>query len=206
MPETIELNELKELQERLDEIDQAILEALERRLQLCRKIADAKLANDVGVMQPAEIDEAVDRCASFAGALRLDPGFVKRFCRLIVEKSCKIERELMSPGESATESSELAKRGVRIDHAAIAVRDLDAAIETFTKRYGFRVMDRRPVKGSMSGMEVAAIEAGDITLVLVMGTDPQYNVNRYIEYYGPGVQHLALLVDGLPEVHTDLKA
>ena len=203
MPETIELNELKELQERLDEIDQAILDALERRFQLCRKIADAKVANDVGLMQPGEIDEAVDRCASFAGAL--DPGFVKRFCRLVVEKSCKIERELMLPGEAAIESSELAKRGVRIDHAAIAVRDLDAAIETFTKRYGFRVMDRRPVTGSMSGMEVAAIEAGDITLVLVMGTDPQSNVTRYIEHYGPGVQHLALLVDGLPEVHADLK-
>src|SRR6185503_19637959 len=112
MPETIELNELKELQERLDEIDQAILEALERRFQLCRKIADAKLANNAGVMQPAEIDEAVERCASFAGTLRLDGGFVKRFCRLIVEKSCKIERELMLPGEDSADSSELGKRGV----------------------------------------------------------------------------------------------
>ncbi len=205
MPQTTELSELKELQERLDEIDQALLEALEKRFELCREMAATKLANDMGVMKPAEIDEAVDRCASFAAPLRLDAAFVKRFCRLIVEKSCKIERELMSSGEETTELSELGKRGVRIDHAAIAVRDLDAAIETFTKRYGFRVMDRRPVRGSMSGMEVAAIEAGDLTLVLVMGTDPQSNVTRYIENYGPGVQHLALLVDGLPEVHADLK-
>jgi chorismate mutase/catechol 2,3-dioxygenase-like lactoylglutathione lyase family enzyme len=197
-----ELSELKELQEQLDQIDQALLAALDKRFELCREIAAAKLANSAGVMKPAEIDEAVERCASFAG-LRLDGGFVKRFCRLIIEKSCKIERELMSP--DAVDSTELGKRGVRIDHAAIAVRDLDAAIETFTKRYGFRVMDRRPVRGSMSGMEVAAIEAGDLTLVLVMGTDPQSNVTRYIEHYGPGVQHLALLVDGLPEVHADLK-
>lgn len=204
MPQTTELSELKELQERLNDIDQALLETLERRFALCREMAAAKLANDVGVMQPAEIDEAVDRCASFASTLRLDAGFVKRVCRLIVEKSCKIERELMT-GEETAGLSELARRGVRIDHAAIAVRDLDAAIETFTTRYGFRVMDRRPVKGSMSGMEVAAIEAGDLTLVLVMGTDPQSNVTRYIENYGPGVQHLALLVDGLPEVHADLK-
>ena len=197
-----ELSELKELQEQLDQIDQALLAALDKRFELCREIAAARLANNAGVMKPAEIDEAVERCASFAG-LRLDGGFVKRVCRLIIEKSCKIERELMSP--DAVDSSELGKRGVRIDHAAIAVRDLDAAIETFTKRYGFRVMDRRPVRGSMSGMEVAAIEAGDLTLVLVMGTDPQSNVTRYIEHYGPGVQHLALLVDDLPEVHADLK-
>lgn len=204
MPDTIALSELKELQEQLAQVDQAILDALERRFELCREMANAKLANEAGVMQPAEIDEAVDRCVSFAASLQLDPGFVKRFFRLIVEKSCKIERELMSSGEETPES-ELARRGVRIDHAAIAVRDLDAAIETFTKRYGFRVMDRRPVTGSMSGMEVAALEAGDLTLVLVMGTDPQSNVTRYIEHYGPGVQHLALLVDGLPEVHADLK-
>jgi chorismate mutase/catechol 2,3-dioxygenase-like lactoylglutathione lyase family enzyme len=205
MPQTTALRELKELQERLDETDQALLETLEERFELCREIAAAKLANNAGVMQPAEIDAAVERCASFAETLRLDRGFVKRFCRLIIEKSCKIERELMSSGEETAELSEMAKRGVRIDHAAIAVRDLDAAIETFTKQYGFRVMDRRPVTGSKSGMEVAAIEAGDITLVLVMGTDPQSNVTRYIENYGPGVQHLALLVDGLPEVHADLK-
>jgi methylmalonyl-CoA/ethylmalonyl-CoA epimerase len=205
MPQTTELSELNELQERLDETDQMLLQALEKRFELCREIAAAKLANDIGVMQPAQIDEAVDRCASFAGVLRLDAGFVKRFCRLIVEKSCKIERELMSSGEEMVEVSELGRRGVRIDHAAIAVRDLDVAIETFTKKYGFRVMDRRPVTGSMSGMEVAAIEAGDLTLVLVMGTDPQSNVTRYIEHYGPGVQHLALLVDGLSDVHADLK-
>lgn len=205
MPQTTELSDLNALQERLDEVDQTLLETLEKRFELCREIAAAKLANEVGVMQPAEIDAAVDRCASFATPLRLDAGFVKRICRLIVEKSCKIERELMSSGEETAELSELGKRGVRIDHAAIAVRDLDAAIETFTKRYGFRVMDRRPVRGSMSGMEVAAIEAGDLTLVLVMGTDPQSNVTRYIENYGPGVQHLALLVDGLSDVHADLK-
>jgi chorismate mutase/catechol 2,3-dioxygenase-like lactoylglutathione lyase family enzyme len=204
MSQTTTLTELKELQEQLDQIDQALLEALEKRFELCREMAAAKLAKDVGVMQPAEIDQAVDRCASFAASLRLDIRFLKRFCRLIVEKSCKIERELMS-GRDAAEVSELAQRGVRIDHAAIAVRDLDAAIETFTKQYGFRVTDRRPVTGSVSGMEVAAIEAGDLTLVLVMGTDPQSNVTRYIENYGPGVQHLALLVDGLPDVHADLK-
>src|ERR1043165_4772089 len=205
MLQTTEVSELKEVQERLDETDRALLAALDKRFELCREMAAAKLASNVGVMQALEIDEAIDHFASFADSMTLDPGFVKRVCRLIVEKSCKIERELMSPEDDTAEPSVLAKRGVRIDHAAIAVRDLDAAIETYTKRYGFRLLDRRPVQGSMSGMEVAAIEAGDLTLVLVMGTDPQSNVTRYIEHYGPGVQHLALLVDGLSDVHEDLK-
>jgi chorismate mutase/catechol 2,3-dioxygenase-like lactoylglutathione lyase family enzyme len=203
--QTTEVSELKLLQERLDETDRALIAALDKRFELCRDVAATKLASKVDMMQPVEIDEAVNRFASFADSASLDPAFVKRFCRLIVEKSCKIERELMSPEDDTTEASVLATRGVRIDHAAIAVRDLDAAIDTCTKRYGFRLIDRRPVQGSLSGMEVAAIEAGDLTLVLVKGTDPQSNVTRYIEQYGPGVLHLALLVDDLSDVHEDLK-
>jgi 4-hydroxyphenylpyruvate dioxygenase-like putative hemolysin len=107
--------------------------------------------------------------------------------------------------EDGAEASELAKHAVRIDHAAIAVRDLDAAIDSFTNQYGFRLMDRRVLTGERTGMELATIEAGDVTLVLVKGLDPQSNVTRYIEHYGPGVQHLAILVDGLEDVHTNLK-
>lgn len=205
MQELTELSELTELQRRVDEADRALLAALENRFRLCREAASVKKANGAGVMQPAEIDEAVERSAALAESAALDRAFVKRLCRLIVEKSCKIERELIGSGEEAAAPSELARRGVRIDHAAIAVRNLDEAVETFTKRYGFRVTDRRVVSGEKTGMELAAIEAGDLTLVLVQGTDPQSNVTRYIEHYGPGVQHLALLVDGLPEVHADLR-
>lgn len=199
------MRDLKELQERLDETDRALLGALEERFELGREVAAAKLANNMGVMQPAQIDEAVERCASFAETTTLEPRFVKRFCRLIVEKSCRIERELMSSKEDSAEPSELAKHAVRIDHAAIAVRNLDEAIDTFTNQYGFRLMDRRVMSGESTGMELATIEAGDVTLVLVQGLDAQSNVTRYIEHYGPGVQHLAILVDGLQDVHADLK-
>src|SRR5690242_6119942 len=109
MLQTTELSELKGLQERLDETDRALLAALDKRFELCREMAAAKLASNVGVMQPVEIDQAVDHFASFADSVTLEPGFVKRFCRLIVEKSCKIERELMSPDDDTTEPSALAK-------------------------------------------------------------------------------------------------
>jgi len=188
----------------VDEIDRGLLKGLENRFKRSREIAAIKLANNIGVMEPAQIDEAVERCASLAGPLSLESGFVKRFSRLIVERSCRIERELISH-EGGAEASELARHAVRIDHAAIAVRDLDAAIESFTNQYGFRLMDRRVLTGERTGMELATIEAGDVTLVLVKGLDPQSNVTRYIEHYGPGVQHLAILVDGLEDVHTNLK-
>jgi 4-hydroxyphenylpyruvate dioxygenase-like putative hemolysin len=40
--------------------------------------------------------------------------------------------------------------------------------------------------------------------VLVQGTSPESNVSRFIERHGPGVQHVAIEVDGLPEVLGDL--
>jgi chorismate mutase len=64
MPQTTALSDLKELQEQLDETDRALLKALEKRFELCREMTAAKLENNVGVMQPVEIDRAVDRCAS----------------------------------------------------------------------------------------------------------------------------------------------
>lgn len=196
--------DLEELRKRLDEVDRSLLRLLDERISLSRDVAELRLANNMGVMQPAEMDDAVQHFVGNAEATRIDPAFVKRLGRLIVERSCKIERELFGSEDSTP--TQLAKRGVRIDHAAIAVRDLDEAIALFTNGYGFKVSERRVVSGERTGMELASIEAGDITLVLVKGLDPQSNVTRYIEKYGPGVQHLAILVDELEDVHTDLRS
>jgi methylmalonyl-CoA epimerase len=96
------------------------------------------------------------------------------------------------------------QRAIRIDHVAIAVRDLDAAIKFYTERYGFRQTDRRTIHGTDSSMDSAVMQAGDVTFVLVMGLDSKSNVSRYIDHYGPGVQHVAVQVHGLKEVVDNL--
>lgn len=55
-------------------------------------------------------------------------------------------------------------------------------------------------------MVSAVIRAGETLLVLVQGTTPESQVSRYVENYGPGVQHVALTVENLPEMVADLKA
>lgn len=83
----------------------------------------------------------------------------------------------------------------KIDHIAIAVRDLDAAIEFFQEHLGFNLMRRRVVQGARSGMVSAEMEHNDIKFVLCQGTEPESQVSQLIQHYGVGVAHIALAVD-----------
>lgn len=102
-------------------------------------------------------------------------------------------------------ASALAREGSRIDHVAIAVRDLDGAIDTYSAVFGFELVERRRIEGRVGGMYLAEMRAGGVTFVLVQGDSPESNVCRYIERYGPGVQHIAVEVDDVGAALDDLK-
>ncbi|WP_445271854.1 hypothetical protein, partial [Streptomyces sp. DSM 41978] len=72
-------------------------------------------------------------------------------------------------------------------------------------RYGFELVERRVVDGAASGMDSATLQAGGVTFVLCQGDSPESNVSRYIEHYGPGVQHVALEVSEQAQVQDDLR-
>src|SRR6266516_2054526 len=110
-------------------------------------------------------------------------------------------------GSSAGDGSQgrlLPSAAARIDHIAIAVEDLESAIEMYRDTLGFELVERRRVHGRVGGMFLAEMRAGAITFVLVQGDSEHSNVTRYIERYGPGVQHVAIEVDGLPELLDEL--
>ncbi|HEX2585788.1 MAG TPA: VOC family protein [Steroidobacteraceae bacterium] len=85
----------------------------------------------------------------------------------------------------------------KIDHIAIAVRDIESAINLYQQVFGFELMLRREIHGKFSGMLSAELNAGDFSIVLVQGTDPESQVSRYIDEYGPGVQHVAVSVEDI---------
>lgn len=82
-----------------------------------------------------------------------------------------------------------------IDHIAIAVIDLEPAIEYFTEVLGFTLVCRRTIKGEKTGMISAEMENNGLKFVLCQGTQPSSQVSRLIEHFGPGVAHIALAVD-----------
>lgn len=105
-----------------------------------------------------------------------------------------------------TLGSILAEKATGVDHVAIAVPDLEAAIAFYTQQMGFVVTERRETKGSKTAMVSAVLKAGPLTFVLIQGTSPESQVSRYVETYGPGVQHIAIGVRDLPQVAEGLKA
>jgi methylmalonyl-CoA/ethylmalonyl-CoA epimerase len=100
--------------------------------------------------------------------------------------------------------SSLGRYAVKIDHVAIAVRDLDESIAFYRKQLGFELVERRHTDGEKTGMVSAVLRAGAITLVLVQGTAPESQVSRYIENYGPGVQHIAIEVRDVRKLMSEL--
>jgi len=93
----------------------------------------------------------------------------------------------------------------KIDHVAIAVLDLEKAIQFYTGIFSFEVVERRTTKGKKSGMISAVLAGNDYTLVLVQGDSPASQVSRYIEKYGPGVQHMAFEVEDIESIAKKLK-
>lgn len=104
------------------------------------------------------------------------------------------------------EKSVLADKAIGIDHIAIAVPDLEKSIDFYTNVLGLSVRERRETKGRRTAMVSAVLSGGPITLVLVQGTTPESQVSRFIDHYGPGVQHIAIGVKDLPDVVEGLKA
>jgi methylmalonyl-CoA/ethylmalonyl-CoA epimerase len=107
---------------------------------------------------------------------------------------------------TATATSILARHAKGIDHVAIAVRNLEESIDFFSKVLGFECVERRRTEGKSTAMISAVMKAGPITFVLLEGTTPESQVSRFVENYGPGVQHLAIAVDNLEAVSDELKA
>jgi 4-hydroxyphenylpyruvate dioxygenase-like putative hemolysin len=97
-----------------------------------------------------------------------------------------------------------ANRFSKIDHIAIAVADLESAIEFFQAKLGFTLIQRRVVKGARTGMISAELEHNNIKFVLCQGTEPESQVSRLIEHYGPGVAHIALAVDDVESTAREL--
>jgi len=98
----------------------------------------------------------------------------------------------------------LGRYAVKIDHVAIAVPDLEASI-AFYEKLGFTQVTRRRTAGCATEMVSAVLHAGAILIVLVQGTAPGSQVNRYLDSYGPGVQHIAIEVRNVEKLMHELR-
>ena len=93
------------------------------------------------------------------------------------------------------------------DHISIGVRNLNQAIDTFSRLLKLEVKDRRKVRHI--GMENAFIplENGAIELIQPLDdTDSQDDVKRTLDKKGEGMMNLCLRVEGLEEMVEHIRS
>lgn len=93
---------------------------------------------------------------------------------------------------------------LNIDHIAIAVHELEAAICFFVDTLGFELVCRRKIAGDSTGMIAADLNYNSIKFVLLQGTEPESQVSKLITNFGPGIAHIALAVDNISETVDQL--
>ena len=82
-----------------------------------------------------------------------------------------------------------------LDHVAIAVESLDAAIPFYSALVGRSPSGRERVESE--GVEVAFFDLGTARLELLEPTSPDTPVGRFLARRGPGLHHITLRVPDL---------
>ena len=88
-----------------------------------------------------------------------------------------------------------------IDHIAIAVHDLDAAIGWYRDVFGATVAHRETVE--REGVEEALLKVAESYIQLTRATRPDSAVGKFLEKRGEGVHHIGYRVD---DIEAALKA
>ena len=98
------------------------------------------------------------------------------------------EREALRAGSYAPPSMLTA-----IDHVAIAVEDVDAALPYYVEVLGLPLVHRETLVEQ--GVVAALLDVGDSHVELVAPMAPETGVGRFLASRGPGMHHVAYRVD-----------
>lgn len=91
----------------------------------------------------------------------------------------------------------------KIEHIALAVEDLDAAVAHYKDVWGLEVSHRERVEDQ--GVEEAMLPLGESFLQLLGPTAPGTTVGRFIANRGEGLHHIAYEVPDLEGALAELK-
>lgn len=92
----------------------------------------------------------------------------------------------------------------RIDHIAIAVTDLEAAVTTYQDNFGLEQARRGEVPSL--GIRNAFLQIGDAQLEFITPLTEQGPVAEFLAKHGAGMYLLALEVENLDDALTTLQA
>jgi len=85
----------------------------------------------------------------------------------------------------------------KIDHIAVAVRDVEKAAGFYEKVLGLKLGGIEEVEGM--DVKVGFIPIGDTRIELVQPLDPKSGLAKFIETRGEGIHHICYEVDDIQE-------
>ncbi|MCX5889152.1 MAG: methylmalonyl-CoA epimerase [Deltaproteobacteria bacterium] len=92
----------------------------------------------------------------------------------------------------------------RIAHLGIAVKDLEAPKKLYSETLGLKLKNEAVVAAQK--VKVSFIQVGESNLELLLPTQPDSPVGKFLETKGEGFHHLALEVEDIHAAVAELKA
>jgi methylmalonyl-CoA/ethylmalonyl-CoA epimerase len=92
----------------------------------------------------------------------------------------------------------------QIDHIAIAVDNLDEAVQLYENQFQARVSHREFIE--QDGVEIAVITVGGTSIELVEGRSEKSPIRRYVANRGPGIHHIAFEVEDIESAIAALRS
>lgn len=98
--------------------------------------------------------------------------------------------------DSVTPPVGAAKRGTRIAHIGLAVRELGSMLPFYRDVLG---MPEVPLDDA-DGARIAGVAAGESLVELLEAASPDSPIGKYVAKRGPGIHHVCFAVDDLEEM------
>ena len=95
--------------------------------------------------------------------------------------------------ESGSAESGIVKRGTRIAHIGLAVRDIAGMLPFYRDVLGMPEV----ALDDADGARIAGVAAGDSLVELLEAASPDSPIGRYVAKRGPGIHHVCFAVDDL---------
>ncbi len=95
-------------------------------------------------------------------------------------------------------------KATRIDQIAIAVVDLDEAVDLYRRAFGIEVVSR--TTSEVDGVEEAMLEVGGVYIQLLRPTREDSPVGRFLARNGPGLHHVGFGVDDVASALEHLRS
>jgi chorismate mutase len=87
---------LEEHRQKIDHLDDRIIDLLAERMEVIRSVGAIKAANDIPAILPDRVEEVIERCAARADSKHISPELVRCLYTLLVDHCCAMEEEIIS--------------------------------------------------------------------------------------------------------------